>query len=187
MKKKPIVDEIIRTGIILYAKNFVYATNGNISIRDGEDVYITATGLCKGELKSKDILTADLKGKSARGAPSIELHMHLGIYQNRKDVNAVILAHPFFTNLIGIQPGALNLGALPNMTQHLKDVDFIPNIKPGSSELAKTVADVMKKTNIVVIHRYGTVVVGKDLCDARYKLERLEYLAKFLVFKQIIF
>ena len=187
MKKKTIVDNIIKTGALLYAKNYVYATNGNISVRDGKDIYITATGLCKGDLTQKDILMVDSKGRTTRGTPSIELHMHLGVYQNRKDVHAVILGHPFFTNLIGIQPGALNLGALPNMGKHLKDVDFIPNIKPGSPELAKTVTEVMKKTSIVVIHRYGTVVAGTSLCDACYKLERLEYLAKFLVFKQIMF
>jgi len=187
VKKKTIVDEIVRTGILLYAKNFVYATNGNISIRDGQDIYITATSLCKGDLKPKDILIVDAKGRTAQGKPSIELHMHLGVYANRKDVNAVILAHPFFTNLIGIQPGALNLSALPNMEKHLKDVDFIPHMKPGSPELAKTVVEVMKKTDIVVIHRYGTVCAGNDLNDALYKIERLEYLAKFLVFKQIMF
>lgn len=187
MKKKAIVDEIVKTGILLYVKNFVYATNGNVSVRDGKDIYITATSLCKGDLKPKDILMVDTKGRTDHGKPSIELHMHLGIYANRKDVNAVILAHPFFTNLIGIQPGALNLSALPNMEKHLKDVDFIPHMKPGSPELAKTVAEVMKKTDIVVIHRYGTVCAGKDLNDARYKIERLEYLARFLVFKQIMF
>lgn len=185
--KKTIIDEIIKTGALLYTKNFVYATNGNISVRDKKDIYITATSLCKGELAPKDILIVDTKGKPDHGKPSIELHMHLGIYANRKDVNAVILAHPFFTNLIGIQPGALNLSALPNMAKHLKDVDFIPHMKPGSPELAKTVAEVMKKTDIVVIHRYGTVCAGTNLNDARYKIERLEYLAKFLVYKQIMF
>ena len=89
--------------------------------------------------------------------------------------------------MIGIQPGALNLGALPNMEKNLKDIDFIPNIKPGSVQLAKAVTEAIKKNDIVVIHRYGCVTVGTNLYDARYKLERLEYLAKFLVFKQIIF
>lgn len=187
MKKSNLIEEIIKTGVILYEKNYIYATNGNISIRDGHNIFITATGLCKGELKPHDILKVNIQGKAIKGKPSIELYMHLGIYKKRKDINAIILAHPFFTNLIGIQPGALNLGALPNMEKHLKNVDFIPNIKPGSAGLAKTVADAIKKTDIVVIHRYGTVLVGHDLCDARYKLERLEYLAKFLVFKQIIF
>jgi L-fuculose-phosphate aldolase len=187
MKKNDHIEQIIKTGAVLYEKNFIYATNGNISVRTGQNIFITTTGLCKGELKPKDILKVDLNGKVIKGEPSIELHMHLGIYKSRKDVNAVILAHPLFTNLIGIQPGALNLGALPNMEKNLKDVDFISNIKPGSVQLAKAVTEAIKKNNIVVIHRYGCVTVGIDLCDARYKLERLEYLAKFLVFKQIIF
>ncbi len=187
MKKDAFVSEIIQTGAILYEKNYIYATYGNISVRLGNDILITTTGLCKGELRSKDILTVDLNGKTAKGEPSIELRMHLGIYKIRKDVNAVILAHPFFVNLIGIQPGALNLGALPDMEKHLKDVNFIPNIKPGSAELAKAVTEAIKKNDIVVIHRYGTVTVGTSLYDARFKLERLEYLSKFLVFKQIIF
>lgn len=187
MKKEQVVRDIIKTGAMLYKKDFIYATNGNISVRNNKDIYITATGLCKAELTPSDILKVDTSGKVTKGLPSIELNMHLGIYRNRKDINAVILAHPFFTNLIGIQPGALNLGALPNMEKHLKDVVFIPNIKPGSPELAKTVTEAVKKTDIIVIHRYGTVTVGGDLQDARYKLERMEYLAKFLVFKQILF
>jgi L-fuculose-phosphate aldolase len=187
MKKEQIVREIIKTGAILYKKDYIYATNGNISVRSGEEIYITATGLCKADLKPSNILKVDTSGNVTRGLPSIELNMHLGIYKNRKDINAVILAHPFFTNLMGIQPGALNLGALPNMEKHLKDVYFIPNIKPGSPELAKAVTEAVKKTDIVVIHRYGAVTVGEDLSSARYKLERLEYLAKFLIFKQIVF
>lgn len=187
MIKEQIVTAIIKTGVILYNKDLIYATNGNISVRNGKDIYITATGLCKADLKSNDILSVNTSGKVAKGAPSIELNMHLGIYRNRKDINAVILAHPFFTNLIGIQPGALNLSALPDMEKHLKNVDFIRSIKPGSAELAKAVTQAIKKTDIIVIHRYGAVTVGSDLSDARYKLERLEYLAKFLVYKQIIF
>jgi L-fuculose-phosphate aldolase len=187
MKKNPIKDEIIATGALLYQQKYLYATNGNISVRSGNTVYITATGLCKAELKPRDILKVNLAGKVTTGKPSIELGMHLSIYKTRKKINAVILAHPFFTNLIGIQPGALNLGALPNMEQHLKDIVFIPTIKPGSRELAKAVTEATKKSNIVVIHRYGTVTVGSTLHSARYRLERLEYLAKFLVFKQIIF
>ena len=186
-KKNPIIDDIIRTGILLYQKDFVYATNGNISVRSQDKVYITATGLCKGELSSQDILVTDLTGKVSRGEPSIELGMHLGIYRKRPDVCAVILAHPFFTNLIGIQPGALNLSALPNMEGHLKDVVFLKFAKPGSHELAKAVTDAVGKADIVVIHRYGTVTVGDSLNSARYKLERLEYLARFSVYKQIIF
>jgi L-fuculose-phosphate aldolase len=187
MKKEPIIRSIIETASMLYMKDYIYATNGNISVRDKEDIYITESGLCKADLKPRNILKVDMSGKTTRGLPSIELNMHLGIYKNRKDINAVILAHPFFTNLMGIQPGALNLGALPNMEKHLKDVDFIPNIEPGSPALAKAVTDRIKKTDIIVIHRYGAVTAGSDLLNARYKLERLEYLAKFLVFKQILF
>lgn len=186
-KKNPIVDDIVRTGTLLYQKDYMYATNGNISVRSQKKIYITATGLCKGELSPQDILETSLSGQVLRGEPSIELGMHLGIYRKRPDVHAVILAHPFFTNLIGIQPGALNLSALPNMEEHLKDVFFIRNIRPGSEDLASAVTDAVGKTDIVVIHRYGTVTVGDCLNSARYKLERLEYLARFLVYKQIIF
>jgi L-fuculose-phosphate aldolase len=187
MRKAPLIKEIIKTGEILYQKNLIYATNGNISVRNGNEILITATGLCKGELRSRDIIQISLDDKSTDGDPSIELGMHLGIYKTRKEVNAIILAHPLFTNLIGIQPGALNLSALPNMEKHLKDVDFIPNMPPGSQELAKAVTQAIKKVDIVVIHRYGTIAIGTNLREARYKLERLEYLAQFLVFKQIIF
>jgi L-fuculose-phosphate aldolase len=186
-RKNPIVDDIIKTGTVLYRKNYMYATNGNISVRSQKKIYITASGLCKGELSPRDILVTSLNGKVTGGTPSIELGMHLGIYRKRSDVNAVILAHPFFTNLIGIQPGALNLSALPNMEVHLKDVVFLKYIRPGSQELANAVTEAVGKADIVVIHRYGTVTVGDGLSSARYRLERLEYLTRFSVYKQMIF
>ena len=64
MKNNVIVEDIIKTGKILYQKDFIYATNGNMSVRKGNKIYITATGLCKGELKSKDI-----KGKTLESGP----------------------------------------------------------------------------------------------------------------------
>ncbi len=56
MKKNNPINEIIKTGTILYEKNYIYATNGNISIRSGKHIYITTTGLCKGELQLGDYL-----------------------------------------------------------------------------------------------------------------------------------
>jgi len=73
MKKDILVQEIIKTGVILYEKNYIYAANGNISVRADKDILITAEGLCKNELRPKDVLTVNVNGKATKGEPSIEL------------------------------------------------------------------------------------------------------------------
>ena len=84
--KKLIVD----SGRELYKQNLTIGTWGNISVLDSETglVYIKPSGMNYNEINLKDIIVVDKKGKTIEGfrKPSIEMPMHLSIYNARKDV-----------------------------------------------------------------------------------------------------
>ena len=73
------------------------ATEGNLSSRiEDERILTTVSGVCKGELSPDDFVLVDLEGRVIDGdrPPSTELKMHLEVYRQRRDVRAVIHAHP---------------------------------------------------------------------------------------------
>ena len=52
--------EVLRIGSLLHEKNFVAATNGNISARmDNNSILVTPTGMSKGMLRPEDLLLVD--------------------------------------------------------------------------------------------------------------------------------
>ena len=158
----------------------VAACDGNISFRrhDGS-VVITPSGVPKGELKSSQLLILSPEGEilKGNGKPSSETSLHLLIYKNRPDVNAVIHAHPtvataftltgqnFPSNIV--TEGRLVLGAVPT----------VGYAEPGSMDLAMACAGAIQKANVILMDSHGATTVGKDLHEALYRLETLEKVA----------
>ena len=90
--------EIIETGRWIMEKNLTWGTSGNISVREGDHIYVTASGTVIGDLHEEDITVVDLEGKVLEGRkPSKETGMHLEVYRKRPEVAAVLHASPFWT------------------------------------------------------------------------------------------
>src|SRR5262245_49962215 len=89
--------DLCTAGLWCHQRNFVAATDGNISVRlDGSRVLTTPTAISKGMMTPDDMVITDMRGQriAGRRAPSSELAMHLLIYRRRPDVHAVCHAHP---------------------------------------------------------------------------------------------
>ena len=88
--------EIVEIGRRLWYRGYVAANDGNISARLGDRILVTPTGLSKGFLKADDIVVVSESGVklAGRADPTSELPMHLAVYGDRTDVEAVVHAHP---------------------------------------------------------------------------------------------
>ncbi len=76
--------------------------SGNISMRHGEGMFITPTGMASSDLHPSDIVYVDAKGRwsDAGLKPSSEWHFHHAIYQKRLDANCIIHTHsPMATSI----------------------------------------------------------------------------------------
>ena len=89
---------IVEIGQRMYQRGYVAANDGNISVRlDEERILTTPTGTSKGFMNAAEMVVVDLNGQPiSDGRPSTELPMHLFIYQERSDVQAVVHAHPTY-------------------------------------------------------------------------------------------
>lgn len=89
--------DIVEVGRRIWLRGYVAANDGNISVRIGPDEFLcTPTGVSKGFMTPEMIIKVNGAGEVLSGSlkPSSELKMHLGVYRDRPDVNAVVHAHP---------------------------------------------------------------------------------------------
>ncbi|MFH1681428.1 MAG: class II aldolase/adducin family protein, partial [Candidatus Eisenbacteria bacterium] len=88
---------LVEIGRLLYEKSLVVSTEGNLSIRVGEDRFLmTPAGAPKGRLRTEDLVTVDGAGRrlAGGGKPSSEAATHLAVYGARAAVGAIVHAHP---------------------------------------------------------------------------------------------
>ncbi len=192
MTYQNIKKKIIELGTFLFDNGYIVATDGNISARlNSKEILITRTGVCKGELKIGDIVRLEIRDLRSgignlRVKPSSEYRFHLAIYQNRLDVNAVIHAHPPYSTTFAVLGRKLDTKLLTETEATLGKIKQVGYFTPGSLELAKTVGQASVQHNIMILAHHGVVVCGKDLTEAMYRLERLEFLSKVTLLVSLI-
>lgn len=161
---------IVNTGRKLYKQNLTIGTWGNISVLDPDTdlVYIKPSGINYNEIDLKDIMVIDKKGKIVEGfrKPSIEMPMHLSIYNARKDVKAIIHYHPIYSSVLAVT--GFNLpGICEDFVQIVGEKVLCAKYAlPGSEELAKNAVVSLGNRNAVFLLNHGTLCVGRDIKEA---------------------
>ncbi|MBU4227207.1 class II aldolase/adducin family protein [bacterium] len=158
---------IIDTGRELYKQNLTIGTWGNISILDSETglIYIKPSGMDYNEINLEDIIVVDKKGKTIEGfrKPSIEMPMHLSIYNARKDVGAIVHYHPIYSSVLAVTGFSLP-GICEDFVQIVGEKVLCAKYAlPGSDELAENAVASLGNRNAVFLLNHGTLCVGKDM------------------------
>lgn len=173
--------EMVEICRLMYEKNLITSTDGNVSVRYQRDRFlITPSGVHKGFLKAEDLIVADLQGNKISGTrkASLEIQMHVAVYEQREDVTAVVHAHP--VHCIAFTLSGLNLGKdyLPEVVLSVGEIPIVPYTTPTSYEVPEKIKDYIKTYEAVILDRHGALTLGKNLFDAFCKLERMEHVAQ---------
>lgn len=172
---------VIDIGKRMYEKGFVAAIDGNLSVRYNDGFLITPTGICKGDLQPHDLVHLSKDGSYSNDArPSSEFRMHIEIYKKRQGVQAIIHAHPPYATGFAIAGLSMEEFVLPEVLMTLGKVPLIRYMTPGTKKFAENVAKTIETFDAALLENHGIVSVGKDLWEAYYKLERVEYSCKVL-------
>ena len=174
---------IIKCGEICYARRLLSSSDGNISIRlDNGHVLITASGICKGRIEEDDLLILDLDGNVIDAKhdrkPSSETPMHLEVYKQRSDLNAVIHAHPVFATALTVSGFDYPFDILPEVMQTLQEVPVTKYAMPSSDEDADAIRPLIQNHNAILLRQHGSLTAGKNLEEALIHLERVEFVAE---------
>ena len=173
--------EIVDIGRRVHAQGLVAATDGNISARVmGDRMFITPGGTCLGELSPGHLLYVDFDQHvlAGQGQPSSELALHLEVYRQRPDVQAVIHAHPPVTNAFSFAGLSLADPVIPEVVVAFGTIPTTEYATPSSEEGPRVIRQLIKVHDVLVLQRHGSLTVGADLSEAYRKLEKLEHAAK---------
>ena len=159
------------------------SSGGNISARvPGEKIVaITPSGRPYFSLDLDEICVLDFEENTIEGSlpPSIEAGMHIGVYKNRSDVNAVIHTHQPFASTLAIinKPIPALFDEITVEIGH--EVDIIPYAFSGSSELVNNVAGKLSNAcHCYLIQNHGALSLGADMQRAMRNSELLENVAQ---------
>jgi ribulose-5-phosphate 4-epimerase/fuculose-1-phosphate aldolase len=176
-----IVDELYDAGLIT-------PKGGNVSARilDADELWITPTQLYKGGLTEETLIRVNLKGKKLEGRdrPSVELPMHLLVYQAREDVGAVIHTHAPMATLVGLfdEPiPAITIEAIA-----LAQVPVVPFLLSGTREQSQSIVEALGAGAAVLLQNHGLMTVGKDLREAATRAQTLEFAARTVVLCRLL-
>ncbi|HAN97473.1 MAG TPA: aldolase [Planctomycetaceae bacterium] len=172
-------DQILEAMDRIYRYRMTTTSGGNLSVRDGSDLWITPARVDKGSLRREDIVQV-LSDGSTRGLhrPSSELPFHQAIYRIRPDVQAIVHAHPValvaFSMCSVVPPTRL----FHQAHQVCGDVRIAPYALPGSTMLGDSIAATAKSgVDCILLENHGVVVAGRDLLEAFQRFEALEFAA----------
>lgn len=177
-------EQVIEYSLKLLSEGLTNGTAGNVSIFNREEglVAISPTGVNYSELTLEMISIVDLEGKLIEGLkPSSELEMHMILYRNREDVNAVIHTHPVYTTVLAC------------LRQDLPAIDYMIAVTGatkvrcaeyasyGTKELAENAYKAMGSSLAVILANHGLTTAGKDIANAFNITVQVEYISNLYI------
>jgi len=165
----------------IYKYGMTTTSGGNLSILDDNgDMWITPGGIDKGNLTKKDMICVKQDGTIVGNhKPSSEYLFHKEVYKVRKDIKAVLHAHPPALVAFSIVRKIPNTRLLPNVRLLCGEIGMAEYGLPGSLDLGEKIAKVFKEgINTVILENHGVVVGGKNLFDAFKSFETLDFCAR---------
>ena len=190
MTETELRDEICRVGASLFARGYVHASAGNISVRLADGYLITPTDACLGLLEPQRLAKVAHDGTPLSGErASKTLALHRRIYEAAPEAQCVIHTHS--THLV-----ALTLAGVwcvddivpPITPYYVMKVGHVPLIayhRPGDAQVAELVAAAIyahakagKRLHAVMLDRLGPNVWHDSPAAAMATLEELEETAR---------
>ena len=183
MTAEQIKQEICEVGHRLYNHGFVAANDGNISVKlNDNEFYCTPTGVSKGSLTPDMIIKIDAEGNKLEGTlnPSSEIKMHLRVFSERPDVNAVVHAHPPVATAFTVAGIPLDRYILPEAVLTIGDVPTCAYATPSTMEIPDSLMPYIQEHDAFMLKNHGALTVGNTLTRAFFTMEEVEFNAKIM-------
>jgi L-fuculose-phosphate aldolase len=181
--------DIVEVGRRLYARAYTASNDGNISVRLGADrLLMTPKSVCKGFMTPDMMCITDLDGRKLQGDrdPSSEMLMHLEVYRQRPDVQAVVHAHPPIATGFAVAGIPLKKAVLAEVLTTLGSIPIAEYATPSTAELPAAVRQYIKAHDGMLLANHGALTAGADLFGAYYKMETIEHFAKISLVARLL-
>jgi L-fuculose-phosphate aldolase len=166
-------------------------TWGNISARDPETglVYLTPSAMSYEIIGEDDIVVAKTDGTIVEGRrkPTVEFDLHLGIYNARPEINAVVHTHPIHSQIFAVLRESIP-AVIDEAAQVLGGRARCARYElPGTKALAAACVEALGKNGYAcLLANHGAVNIGTDMNAAFRAAKVLEMTAQIYAAARMI-
>lgn len=170
--------QVVDTCLYMQQHGLVVGTAGNVSIRVGDHVIISPSGVEYDIMTAADVVVADMQGNIVDGAlkPSSELPLHIAVYASNPAL-AVTHNHAPASTALGLVvdevPGSHYYSAMFG-----GPIRVAPFALFGTDQLAINVAEAMKGRSGALMANHGAITAGPTLPKVLSLLPYLEYICE---------
>lgn len=170
----------------LARQGLVTGTAGNVSIRVGDLIAVTATGVDLATADETAVTFVDLAGDVRHGTlrPTSELALHLGIYRHT-DADAVVHSHSAAATAVSVV-----LDELPCL--HYQQlllggpIRVAPFAAFGTAEIAALTLEALADRRAAILAYHGAVTIGSSLNEALQNTELLEWVCQLFIDASVV-
>ncbi|MER8069456.1 class II aldolase/adducin family protein [Streptomyces sp. NPDC094034] len=170
--------ELITTARRTADEGLVVGTSGNVSVRIGELILVTPSGVPYDQLTAEDTVGVDLAGRQVLGTftPTSELPLHLAVYRN---TSATAVVHTHAVHATAVSTLVPELPLIHYMAAALGGaVRVAPYALYGSDDLAAHMLHALRDRNACLLQNHGTVAYGDSLAQAYDRTAQLEWMCR---------
>jgi L-fuculose-phosphate aldolase len=190
-------EQIAMVGLRMFERNLTDMSGGNISVRQGDQMFITprySGSRQHWHVDPETIISGSIAEDDLLEHPALsrEGKIHLGIYRTFPESAAVIHAHPFYVLPFCVAEKPI----VPPLesAQKFETVEVVPYAPAHSQELADNVVDclrgkehiIQKQAAVVILPRHGVIAAGKDLFAAVDAVERINWNAWCILAQRLL-
>lgn len=174
-----VISELEKYAKKLVSNGLVVGAGGNLSVREGQDIYISPSGYDLQDIKSSDWVRVNIESGKVYSSlrPSSEIYMHLECYRKNERIKAVLHAHPTYT--VAVSSSGMDIPPMfPDFPAMLKKIAYIDYIIPTTQILADAIAKKVKENQAVIMRNHGVLTVGSTMKEAFTYMQLIEEAAK---------
>ncbi len=173
--------EMLKACMQMKEYQLISLTGGNISVKIDDDTFlVTPSGMLYEDMNIDDICVIDNKGNIKEGIrkPSSDYEALLYIFNNLKDVKAIIHTHQPYATAIGFNNDSLPACMVTLIDAAHARINVAPWARSQDVGMGKLVVEYAGDASAVILKHHGVVTFGKDLKEALYSAVYLEEAAK---------
>jgi len=175
--------EVIAYGKRMIDHGLTTGSGGNISIYNREEglIALTPSSMHYADITPEDMVVMDIDGNIKEGnrKPSTEINMHLLVYKNRPDVNAIVHTHSIYCTAVAcmgwdLEPVHYMIAMAGTTVKCARYATY------GTPELAKYALEALGNRGACLLGNHGLLTAAPDISRAFSTAEHLEFVAKLV-------
>jgi len=177
------LENLCEVAASFYRRGYAFGSTGNLSVRVGQEVWITPTGGSLSSLKPAQLARVDLEGVSRNeNRPSKEFPFHLAVYRQRAEAQAIVHLHSTYAVALSCLESFDATEPVPPLTPYyfmrVAPLAVLPYFRPGSEGLAEAVEAAAAAHHCMLLRNHGLICSGSTLTEAVDRTEELEQTAR---------